>query len=324
MCTAISDVSLGRHLFGRTLDLECSYGEQITIAPSQFIFNFKYEKKIDTHSTIIGTAHVSYGHPLFYDAINGDGLAVAALNFPHFAHYSESVGKRSHAVASYELLPWVLCKCKSVDEAKKLLSDTDVTADSFSDELPPTPLHWLIADKSGAIVAEPLQDGLHIIDDPLGVLTNSPPFEHQLLRLQEIIGISPHTPRNTLCPELEIKPYTRGLGGIGLPGDLSSTSRFCRAIFAKKSTLPELDKTAAVSRFFHIMDMVSQPNGCVVTAEGQAVRTVYTSCADTSDGSYYFTTYGNRRIRRANISQAPSDTELFTIEMRDSEDIENL
>ncbi len=325
MCTAISYNSRGRHLFGRTLDVEGSYGEQIVVAPRRFEFKFKYlEGSLKEHSAVIGTARVSEGYPLFFDAVNEDGLAAAALNFPTFAEYSDKKGKKLHSVASYELLPWTLCSCHNLSEAKRLLSDAEIVSDSFSNALPSTPLHWLIADSSGAIAVEPLEGGLKITDNPIGVLTNSPPIDYHLLRLQELMGVSSRTPSNNICPLVFQAPYSQGFGGMGLPGDLSSPSRFCRAVFAKEHTLPVDGNASAISSFFHVMDTVSQPNGCAVTQDGKAIRTVYTSCADTQAGSYYFTTYGNRRIRRIDISRAPSDTELFTVDMDGDEDFKVL
>lgn len=310
MCTAVS--SMGeRHLFGRTLDLECSYGESVVIAPRAFDFNFIYEKRQTQGLAMIGTAHVSDGLPLYYDAVNEAGLCAAGLNFPQFAVYrAYEEGKRN--IASFELIPWVLSQCRSLNEAITLLENTNVTSDCYSPELPPTPLHWLISDKSGSIAVEPMENGLNIHDDPFGVLTNSPPFPFHLSNLSNYMGLAPSAPSNTLFPGTELAYYSRGLGAFGLPGDFSSASRFVRATFANAHTHKGISKQEQVGGFFHVMDTVSQPKGCALTETGRPIYTVYTSCADTESGEYYFTTYGCRQIRCVRLTDAAKRSDTIT------------
>ena len=310
MCTAISDNS-GRHLFGRTLDLEYSLSEQAVITPRRFEFKFLREPPLTRHLAIIGIAHVFDGIPLYYDATNEAGLAAAGLNFGGSAVYSDPSAS-THNIAAFELIPWVLGQCKSVGEAAELLKGTSITADSVDASLPATPLHWLIADRTGAIAAEPIANGLKICEDPFGVLTNEPSLDYHLTNVKNYMSLDASPPQNTLCPNVKLEPYSRGMGAIGLPGDLSSSSRFVRAIFAKSHTLPESEQNAAINRFFRIMDTVSVPRGCIITDEGKAVSTVYVSCADTECATYYFSTYGDRSIRSLRISEVNLDSnEIF-------------
>ena len=291
MCTAIHDGSL----FGRTLDLELSYGESVIITPRNYHFDFLYAKLKSQAFAIIGMAHNYNGTPLYYDAMNETGLAAAALNFPDFAAYSEKKEEKIN-VASFELIPFILKCCNSLDEAKAMLRDINIVSDSIAPSLPTTPLHWIFADKTGSLVLESTADGIKIYDNLFGVLTNSPPFDFHTANLSNFLHLSPTSPQNTLCSTADIQPYSRGLGATGLPGDFSSASRFVRAVFCKSHTVTNTSYSHAVSRFFHIMDTVSLPLGCVVTDEGKQVCTRYTSCADLSSGIYYFATYDSRRI----------------------------
>ena len=179
MCTAMSD-NRECHLFGRTLDLECSFGERIVRIGRNFKLNFLREKASVSHYAIIGTAHIYEGMPFFYDAANEKGLAMAALNFPGLAVYREP-RKGVLNLASFELIWWVLSKCSDLSEARIELKRVNVTSDAISDTMPATPLHWMIADKSGAIVIEPTQDGIKIYDAPFGVMTNSPEYPYHIL-----------------------------------------------------------------------------------------------------------------------------------------------
>ncbi len=307
MCTAIS-INDTAHLFGRTLDLEHSLGESVVITPRHFTAFSRREGGRSRYG-IIGMAHIVDGVPLYYDAMNEHGLAMAALNFPIYAVYADdSADKRG--ISSYALIPEMLGVCKSVYEAKHLLSDTVITATSFSEDFPATPLHWLVADKCEAITIESCEDGLKIYDNPLGVLSNSPIFPYQMAHLGDYMALSPATPPNNLAPSFSIPTYSRGLGARGLPGDMSSSSRFVRAVYAKMHTHPIAG--AEISRFFHIMGMVNTPCGTVVTEMRENVSTVYTSCMDLDNRTYYFTTYDNRRIRGVRLGGVNLDGEEIT------------
>ena len=140
-----------------------------------FCVDFLYEGAAVTHPAIIGVATMRDGVPLYYDAINEHGLAVAGLNFPISAVYNKKT-KGKYNVASYELIPFILSNCRTAEEAKELLKNTTITADGFSAQLGPTPLHWIVADSELCITVEPTENGLEIYDNELRVLTNEPPF----------------------------------------------------------------------------------------------------------------------------------------------------
>lgn len=311
MCTAISD----GQLFGRTLDLEASYGEKVVITPRKSPFSFIYQTKIADHLAIIGTAHIDSGVPLYYDAMNEKGLCAAALRFPNFAIYHEKK-PQTRNLASFELIPWLLCQFDSADKAKDALASVNITPDSFSSTLPSTPLHWLIADKNQAFVVESVKEGLKIYDAPEGVLTNAPDFPAQ----QAILSIHGN---------LAQKVCSIGEKTVDLPGDSSSSSRFIRAWHAKKHTLPlnsnrsnEIEHNSAVTRFFHVCDTVSQPHGFARNDKKSPVRTVYTACMDTKSLIYYFTTYSCRQIRGVKLSELQADSDrLVTFPMENDEKI---
>ena len=321
MCTAVS-IKDKLHLFGRTLDLECSFGEEVVITPRNFTLSFLFEKGFSSHSALLGTAHIQDGFPLYYDAVNESGLAIAALNFPGNAVYLPC-REGMHNIASFELIPWVLCNCDTLSSALDLLNSTNVTPDIFGNELPATPLHWLIADSHGSATIEPSADGLKIYKNPLGVLTNSPDFPYHFPRLAEFMQLGNKPPENNIFPSYVLTPYSRGMGAMGLPGDFSSSSRFVRAVFAKsKTTATDNTPLQQISRFFHVMDTVNQPCGCAVTDDGKPIYTVYTSCIDTENLVYYFTTYGCRRIRAVRLDgENRQKYTLFSFRMNANEDI---
>lgn len=308
MCTAIS-ISGSFHFFGRSLDLECSYSEKIVLTPRNFKINFLHEKANSFHYAILGTAYLSGESALYYDAVNEKGLAMAALNFPVSARYfPREEGKVN--IASFELISFVLSGAASTTEARELLRGVNITGDSFSPELSATPLHWIVADKKASLIIESVEDGVKIYENPLGVLTNEPPFPFHTARLADFSYLKSAYPENTLSPSYEIDIYSRGMGAVGLPGDYSSSSRFVRAVFLKEHTgCFSEDKAGEASRFFHIMDSLTVPLGAVKTKEGKSVYTVYISMIDTDSLIYYFSTYRSRSIKGVRLSDTPLDSD---------------
>ncbi len=119
MCTAATYHTKDFY-FGRTLDYDFSYGEEVTITPRSYVFRFRHMCDLEKHYAMIGIAHVAEGYPLYYDAVNEKGLGMAGLNFVGNAYYSEwEQGKEN--VATYEFIPWILSQCATVKEARALL-----------------------------------------------------------------------------------------------------------------------------------------------------------------------------------------------------------
>ncbi len=200
-----------------------------------------------------------------------------------------------------KFIPWVLGRCATVEEAKALLSRINLADIPFSRELPPAALHWIISDREKSIVVESVKTGIKIHRNPLGVMTNNPPFEYQMFNLNNYRGLCRETVENRFSDDLELDIYCQGLGGLGLPGDVSSMSRFVRAAFNSRNSVCREDENSSVSRFFHIMGSVEMIEGCCRTDAGTWDKTVYTSCVNTDRGLYYYTTYGNRQINCVNM-----------------------
>lgn len=311
MCTAISELGSG-HLFGRTLDLEFSYNERVCIVPRGFEFHFLHEDAISSFA-IIGACHIANGVPLFYDAMNEFGLCMAGLNFPKLAKYNEAISGEIN-VASFELIAFVLRQCKDTTDAISLLKRINITNDSFNDDLPCTPMHWIVADKSGCFVVEQSEKGLEIYENPLRVLTNAPCFSYHLTNVCNYMRLSSFTKKSTLACDYELSAYSRGLGAFGLPGDYSSASRFVRAVFAKNHASADSDE---IRRFFSVLNTVYIPLGCVKTDTGRDVCTVYTSCMCSETGNYYFCLYGSKRVMCVRLYDVNlNGNSLFIYEMK--------
>lgn len=304
MCTAVS-YKAARHYFGRNLDHNMSYGETVTFTPRNHPFVLRRAGLLDHHYAMIGMAMMAGGDPLYFDATNERGLSMAGLNFPDNARYFPEAEGRDN-VAPYEFIPWILGRCADVPEARNLLRRINLVDLPFSPELSLAPLHWMISDASESIVVEQTEDGLKVYDDPVGVLTNNPPFSYHLQNLNNYLNVTSEVPESRFAASLPLKRYCLGMGGIGLPGDLSSASRFVRAAFTRLNSVSDAGTSSEISQFFHILASVAQPRGCSSAGDGQYETTLYSSCADTAAGIYYYTTYENSQItavdmRRENL-----------------------
>ncbi len=308
MCTAIT-YKTKDHYFGRNFDLEYSYCETVTVTPRNYPFQFRKAGTLKNHYAMIGIAFVSDGYPLYYDASNEKGLSMAGLNFPGNAVYHSYVQGKDN-IATFEFIPWILGQCASINEAKRLLERISLDKINFSEQLPCHPLHWIIADRDSAVTVECVKDGLKIYDNKIGVLTNNPPFDFQMLNLNNYMSISKDEPKNHFSDKLDLCAYSRGMGGIGLPGDLSSASRFIKATFTKFNSISGNSENESISQFFHILGSVEQQKGCVHLGEGKYETTLYSSCCNTDKGIYYYKTYENSQINGVNLYHEDLDASI--------------
>ena len=305
MCTSITYTTKD-HYFGRNFDYEISYNEVVSITPRNFPLDFRKVKDLETHYAIIGIAAGIADYPLYYDAMNEKGLCMAGLNFSDYAYYNEyKEGKEN--VSPFEIIPYLLGQCATVDEAKNLLKNINLVNINFRDNLPLSPLHWLLADKEKSIVIESMKDGLHIYDNPVGVLTNNPSFDYQLFNLNNYRALSSTTPKDSFAKQVDLQAYSRGMGGIGLPGDLSSTSRFVKAAFTKLNSVSGSSEGESISQFFHILGSVEQQRGLCDVGEEKYEYTVYSSCCNMDKGIYYYKTYENSQITAVDMLKEDLD-----------------
>ncbi len=332
MCTAAIYQTQNTY-FGRNLDYDFSYGEETVIVPRNFPFHFREAKSHDSHHAIIGIAYVAdtptnllvngtpKSYPLLYDAVNEKGLGIAGLNFVGNAVYNAHIDDKDN-ISQFEFIPWVLSQCATVSEAKTLLTKMNFRDLKFNDQLPIAELHWIIADNTSSIVVESVADGLKIYDNPVGILTNNPPFDEQLFHLNNYINLTNQEPVNRFAPNLNLQAYSRGMGAIGLPGDLSSQSRFVKATFTKTHSLSADDEMSSVSQFFHILHSVEQQYGCCDLGDDHYEHTLYSSCYNLEKGIFYYTTYNNHQISALNLHHVDLDSsELFRYPITNIEQI---
>ncbi len=310
MCTSIA-LRTPSFLFGRNLDLECAFGQRVVIVPRRFPFSWRGAGNMPSHYALIGMATVQDGYPLFAEAANEKGLCMAGLNFPGNAYYDpeDAPGKRS--VSPFELIPFLLGQCADAAEVRALLREIHIVAVPFSEKIPLSPLHWHIADKDCSIVLEATRGGTRVYDNPADVMTNNPTFDFHLTNLRQYMNVTSASAVNRFSERLSLTPFCNGLGAIGLPGDLSSASRFVRAAFMTANTPRLPDEAAGVAQFFHLLDSVAMPMGSVVTKEGLSEITDYACCFSAASQTFYYKTYRNNQLTAVRLAGENLDADAL-------------
>ena len=300
MCTAIT-FKTNDFYFGRNLDVERSYNERVVITPRNFDIKMRCVTALKTHYAIIGMATVINNFHLYFDATNETGLSMAGLNFPGNADY-KPFKEEFNNITPFEFIPYILGRCKNIYEALEEVNKINLVDMNFSENLPLSPLHFIISDRTKSITVESVKNGLKIYENPVGVLTNNPTFDYHLMNLNNYSSLNEGKSENKFSNELKFKNYSLGLGALGLPGDFSSPSRFIKATFVKFKSKSGSSEKESVNQFFHILDSVAMPKGCVLVRDGEYEYTRYSSCCNVDKGIYYYKTYDDFNIKKVELS----------------------
>ena len=260
MCSAVY-IKKGHPLLGRTLDLEYDIERELIRVPSERHLEIARLHGGEDRYSFVGVGQDREDTVLMFDGVNSRGLAAAALNFPGDAVYTPTRAEKN-GIASYEILPFVLSSCASVAEAAVALYGVGVTDRAYSEDTPPSALHFIFADSCGTLVAEPLEGGLRLYRNRTAVLTNSPALERQL-----------------------------GFIFDEIPAGHSSIERFCRGreLLSQREDAVEVEQDKGASHAFSdmmsILGNLSVPYGCSKRGDGY-MQTRYISVMDTVSGEY--------------------------------------
>lgn len=311
MCTAITLKTSDNHYFlGRTMDFSYPLDPSIYIVPK----NYKWDNILNTCRFQNDYSFIGIGQDIspvvFADGVNEKGFAAASLYFPGYASYDsfesgekQVQGSSGPSVAAIELVRFLLSFCSSIQEAASLLQTVQIvgTTDAVTNSV--APLHWITADSSGScMVIEKTRTGLHLWNNPVGVLSNSPDFSWHMTNLRNYMNIQPVQTENQQWSSVDLSPFGQGAGTFGLPGDYTPPSRFVRAAYLKSHIVPPETWEEGVLSGFHIMENLSLPKGAVITSRNTVDYTQYKAFINLSTRTYYFSTYNNPQILSASLS----------------------
>lgn len=304
MCTSITFQSKEKENFlGRTMDFSHDIEPGVYVASKNYEWYslITREKCVDLYSFICIGQRIKNIFGVF-DGVNEMGFAVATLYFKDYAYYNFPLEEKT-PIASLDFSHYILGRCSSVKDLKDLLEN--ITIMGVRDPVTKTeaPLHWIVTDRSGeCAVIEQTKEGLKVMDNPIGVLANSPDFNWQMTNLRNYMNISVEQEEEAKWREVSLTPFGQGMGSIGLPGGFTSPERFARTAFIKTHAQVPEKKLQTVLECFHIMNGVSIPKGIVLTDKGTYDYTKYIAVMNTNTCEYYFKTYEDDEIKTVNLS----------------------
>jgi choloylglycine hydrolase len=273
------------------------------------------------------------GLPFIFDGLNEKGLAVGLFYFPTTAGYVKyNADEASKTIAPWELGSWILENFATVAEVKDHIASVEVADVEFKQWGFVPPVHYVVHDASGkSIVIEYFEGKLHVHDNPLGVMTNSPTFDWHMTNLRNYVNFSMVNKPPIEVGDVRLTALGQGTGMLGMPGDFTPPSRFVRAVAYSTSVLPARTGADAVLQAFHILNNFDIPEGAAreeqKDAHGNIVsdHTIWTSACDLKSKRFYFRTYENSQIRSVDLMKMSLDAQaISSISMKGPEAIKSL
>ncbi len=310
-CTSIRiKTTDGLVFYARTMEGAIDYQSNVTVVPKGTIYHGTLpdnSPKGLTWSVKYGLVGMNaWGLPLMTDGMNEKGLAVGNLFFPDYAEYQPfDPGKANITLSQFEVATWLLSTCATVAEVRQAMSKVRVVQGP-KEVL--APLHFAVHDAQGnSLVIEYVKGKLHIYDNPLGVMTNSPAFDWMMTYLSNFVNLSA-----TNVPQLDlggvvIKQFGQGSGLVGLPGDFSPPSRLVRMVAFTQAALPVKGPQAGLNLAMTIINNVDIPQGVVrdKTEKGMIYDvTQWAVVADLAGKKYYFHSHDNKNWRYVDLMKA--------------------
>lgn len=307
MCTAITLQSSSKEqFFGRTMDFSHEIVPQLFIVPSSYTWvnSVNGMEMIDNYR-FIGLGQELDGLLGFFDGVNEHGFAAAVLYFAGYAKYDNPpTNPKKESIAAFDFIHYLLGNCASVNDLPNLLKDVSIVGipDPVTNTM--APLHWITTDRSGeCVVIESTAKGVELINNPIGVMTNSPDIRWHMTNLRNYMEVSPAQIVEAKWDNISLTPFGQAGGTMLLPGGFTSPERFVRTSYLKTHIPTPKDSTEAINACFHILESVSIPKGAVITISGDYDYTKYTAFINTNTCEYFYKTYDDLQIRTASLWQ---------------------
>lgn len=324
----------GSYVSGRTVEFGLQLDLNAIFVPRDYAFHGTRPdgSKGMPYSTKYAIMGVNtFGDATVVDGLNEKGLAVALFYFPGFAKYSDPTPQnKDNSLSPTEFNQWILSQFATVDEVKAGLDEVAIvpTIPAGWPVLPP--VHYVVYDTNGnSVVIEPIDGKLVVHDNPLGVVTNSPPFDWHMTNLSNYVNLSPLGTSPKDVDGVEIQSYSTGSGLGGLPGDFTAPSRFVRAAVFSASSVQPTDSVDGAKKVLHLLNQFDIPRGAVRTPEAkgkpQIEWTLATVARDPKTLTFYFKTYDNQNLRKINMAAFDWDSkEIVQIQFASDQPIEDV
>lgn len=319
MCTHIVLKNSNSNLISaRTMDFSLELNPLFVSFPRNYEMNLIFEGNLNKHYAFCGLGK-NVGDYYLADGINEHGLSCAALYFEGFSSYSKEKYKDKVNLAPHEFLHYILSNFKSSQEILENIENINILDHTLDFIGKAAPLHWVITDSSSrSIIIEPLDEGLKVYENKVGVLTNSPDLDWHYTNLRNYIGLDIHQREDRKIGDLLLQPFGQGSGSFGLPGDFTPPSRFVRTLFNKLSCNVGESQEDLLADSCAILNNVMITKGSVKTINNSIDYTQYVSYIMHDTLTYYFKTYTNPNIRSFSLLDSNiDDDKILVLEIDD-------
>ena len=244
------------------------------------------------------------------EGLNEAGLSAGLFYFPKYGSYPKyDPSQKDITISDTEFVAWILGNFETVDDVIAALSNIRVVATDARAEN----LHWRVADKYGRQIVIEYIDGIATVNEnKLGVLTNAPEYTWHMNNLNNYINLKPGATEPHKFGGITLKSLGHGSNMLGLPGDMTSPSRFVRAAFYQTSA-PILETAEqTVNQAFTILEAMTIPIGIQYSDKTKIpnipTATQWTSVTDMTNNRIYYTTMYNPIIRKFDLNEIDFST----------------
>lgn len=256
----------------------------------------------------------AFGLTAVADGMNEKGLAAGMFYLPGFAGYQKvTSADQDKCLAPMDVPVWMLTNFASVAEVKAALPQVKVWPAALPKMGPdPLALHYIVTDQAGnCLVVEYVGGQLHMYDNPLGVITNSPPFDWHLNNLRNYVNLSANNVPQLKLKGMTLYPTGQGSGMAGLPGDVTPPARFVRAVAFSQAVLPSPNGEEAVMSALRLLNsfFISKGMARDYDAQGKVSYdiTEWMDACDLKNLKFYFATYDDLTPKVVDLNQLNLD-----------------
>ena len=311
----------GRAYVGRTMEFVGVQPDHLTYFPkgTQFSSTTPDGKQGASYSSKYGIFSTSIKKGLvpgdkqetIIDAMNDQGLVFSMQSLGGNSSPDVSRSPQGKILSLVDFGSWVLGGFSTVAQVKRALENKDV--EIWLPTVPflgtgAFPVHIALYDKTGAgIVLEWTGGKTNIFDNPVGVMTNNPPFPWHIQNMSNYAYLTNVDKNSAKFGNLKVNAFDGGGNLANLPSEQTSPGRFVKAAYY--STFAEKASTPAQSIFTlsHIMNNFDRPKNISVDlpsdmpggerdmtsakgAKSSTEVTLWTTMRDTHQNHFYIRT----------------------------------
>lgn len=242
----------------------------------------------------------------------------------------------SHVLSAADLGTWALGNFQNVAQVKKAIESGEIdiwvpTTPRFDNVT--SPVHYALFDKTGAgIVIEPTDHKIQVYDNPVGALTNNPPFPWHLMNMRNYAHLTNVDKNSGQFNSLKVNALDPGNALESLPSGHTSTARFVKAAyyssFSKKASTPKeaiLTLAHIVNNFDRVANItLDLPDGSGVGAAGAPSTeiTLFSSFNDLVENHFYIRTVNAMNFTKFDMRKLTALTSIKEIPLPSIDEVD--